>query len=79
MGSIVTTSTTEMNRNKKMKKSTKKHQNFSSDDFAYLSAKGWSESEIVARWNEEAAAGKSACGWSSHFASKKLAATVGGL
>lgn len=34
------------------------HPNFDAGDFDYLAAKGWSEAEIVQRWDEELAAGK---------------------
>lgn len=40
-----------------------KHSNFSSDDYAYLSAKGYSNKEILAIWNKDVNQGKTACQW----------------
>ena len=52
------------------------HPNYSADDYAYLSAKGWTPAQILARWNEERAAGGRACQWNGIGAASKLAATL---
>lgn len=52
------------------------HANFNADDFAYLTAKGYSAKEIKARWDEEAGQGKGACSWGSFGAQLKLKNTV---
>lgn len=49
------------------------HANFNSDDYAYLSAKGWSNTEIKARWDAERAEGCSPCRWETYAAKAKLA------
>jgi len=53
------------------------HSNFDADDYAYLTAKGWSNGEILARWTEEAAHGNGPCRWESGSARAKLAAVTG--
>jgi hypothetical protein len=30
----------------------RKHSNFNSDDYAYLAAKGWTDAEIIERWDD---------------------------
>lgn len=50
------------------------HANFDADDYEYLTAKGWTNKQIKARWDEEQAAGKGACGWGAFGAQQKLAA-----
>ncbi len=52
------------------------HSNYNADDYAYLVAKGWTNSEIAARWTEEAKAGKGPCSWNSYGANLKLASTL---
>ena len=52
------------------------HPNFNPDDFAYLSAKGWTAAAILARWDAEHAEGKGPCRWDSCWAKAKLAATL---
>lgn len=52
------------------------HTNYDADDYAYLSAKGWTNTQILARWTEEAAAGNQACRWETYGAKAKLAATL---
>lgn len=37
-----------------------RHTNYDADDYAYLIGKGWSNKEIKAHWDEEAAQGKGA-------------------
>ena len=37
------------------------HCNYDADDYAYLAAKGWTDSEIAARWDAEAKSGKGPC------------------
>ncbi len=39
------------------------HINYSADDYAYLVAKGWTDEQIVARWDQEAAGGTGPCLW----------------
>ena len=53
------------------------HCNYDADDYAYLAAKGWTDAQILARWNEEAARGTGPCRWESATARSKLAAVTG--
>lgn len=53
------------------------HPNYDVDDYAYLAAKGWSNTEILARWTEEAARGNGPCRWEGATARAKLAAVAG--
>lgn len=53
------------------------HRQFDADDYAYLVAKGWTNAEILARWNEEAARGAGPCRWQTVAARAKLAAVTG--
>ncbi len=53
------------------------HRNYDADDYAYLIAKGWTDAQILARWNEEAARGDGPCRWTSPTARTKLAAVTG--
>lgn len=57
-------------------KALRNHSNFDADDFAYLRGKGWTNAEILARWNQEAANGTSACRWATSAAKSKLAAVT---
>lgn len=54
-----------------------KHRNYDADDHAYLSAKGWTNEQILARWDEEAARGSAPCRWQTESARAKLAAVTG--
>lgn len=53
------------------------HPNYDADDYAYLAAKGWTDVEILTRWNEEVARGTSPCRWQTETARSKLAAVTG--
>ena len=53
------------------------HCNYDADDYAYLAAKGWTDSEIAARWDAEAKSGKGPCRWQTDSARRKLAAVTG--
>ena len=53
-----------------------RHINFNSDDYAYLTGKGWTNKEVKARWDEESAQGKGACGWNANWAQKKLSSVT---
>lgn len=53
------------------------HRNYDADDYAYLVAKGWTDAEILNRWNQEAAAGNGPCKWDTATARSKLAAVTG--
>lgn len=53
------------------------HRNYNADDYAYLSAKGWTDKEILTRWNEEASSGHGPCRWETPSARCKLAAVTG--
>ena len=53
------------------------HVNYDADDHAYLIAKGWTEAEILARWDAEAKSGKGPCRWQTNSARSKLAAVTG--
>jgi hypothetical protein len=53
------------------------HTNYDADDHAYLTAKGWTDAEILARWDAEAKCGKGPCRWQTESARNKLAAVTG--
>lgn len=53
------------------------HRNYNADDYAYLNAKGWTDKEILSRWNEEARSGLGPCQWQTESARSKLAAVTG--
>jgi hypothetical protein len=53
-----------------------KHQNYNADDYAYLAAKGWTEEQIQARWEQEAASGTGPCRWQTEGARAKLASVI---
>lgn len=59
-----------------MNKRIASHPNFNADDHAYLRAKGWTDEEILARWDDEAARGAGPCHWDSAAARAKLNAVV---
>lgn len=61
---------------RKPTKAIRNHTQFDANDYAYLVAKGWSDAEILARWDEEAARGQGPCRWDHPVAKAKLAATV---
>jgi hypothetical protein len=52
------------------------HKNFSLDDLMYLRAKGWTDAEIVARWDEESARGNGPCQWKTPEAQAKLRSAI---
>lgn len=52
------------------------HRNYNADDYAYLASKGWSNEEILRRWDEEAARGLGPCRWDHPVAKAKLAAVT---
>jgi hypothetical protein len=52
------------------------HPQYTPQDYAYLRAKGWKNSQIAARWDQERAAGVSPCQWDSREAREKLRATT---
>jgi len=53
------------------------HRNYDADDLAYLTAKGWTEAEILARWDAEAKSGKGPCKWTTPSPRVKLAIVTG--
>jgi hypothetical protein len=53
------------------------HRNYDADDYAYLTAKGWTEAEILARWDAEAQSGLAPCRWETPAARVKLAKVTG--
>ena len=53
------------------------HRNYDADDHAYLIAKGWTNAEILVRWDAEAKAGNGPCRWQTVSARSKLAAVTG--
>ena len=54
-----------------------KHSNFSADDYEYLSAKGYSNKEILTIWNKDVNQGKTACQWKDGgFAESKFNSVV---
>lgn len=58
-------------------KTVKNHSNYDADDYAYLVAKGWTDAQILARWDEEAARETGPCRWDSPIARGKLASVTG--
>jgi hypothetical protein len=42
----------------------------------YLRAKGWTDAEIVARWDEESARGNGPCQWKTPEAQAKLRSAI---
>ena len=52
------------------------HANFNADDYLYLHAKGWTDEEILARWDDEAACGAGPCRWDAEAARAKLDAVT---
>lgn len=50
----------------------KAHPHYTSNDYNYLKAKGWTDDEIITRWNEEHARGTGPCRWDSPMAQTKL-------
>lgn len=55
----------------------KTHSQFDAEDHAYLAAKGWTDAQILARWDQEAAAGSGPCRWVGQTAQAKLHAVLG--
>ncbi len=53
------------------------HRNYDADDYAYLIVKGWTDAEILARWDAEAKASNGPCPWQTVSARSKLAAVTG--
>ena len=53
------------------------HRNYDANDYDYLAAKGWTDAEILARWDQEAASGKGVCRWESCTAQAKFRAVTG--
>ena len=51
------------------------HRNYDADDYAYLAAKGWTDAEILERWDDEAKSGKGPCFWTGPARSKLTAVT----
>lgn len=51
------------------------HAMYDQDDYAYLQAKGWTDAQILDRWNAEAKAGKVPCTWNHPTARAKLLST----
>lgn len=52
------------------------HPNFDANDYAYLSAKGWRNADILTRWTEEATRGNGPCRWEGEIPHAKLAAVT---
>jgi len=61
---------------RKPTKAIQNHTQFDADDFAYLAAKGWTNAEIIARWDQEAKSGNGPCRWTGPIAKAKLAAVT---
>ena len=55
----------------------KKHPQYTLNDYRYLKAKGWTNKEILARWDAEKAQGKEPCEWNTPFAQEKLNSVLG--
>lgn len=54
----------------------KTHRQYDAEDHAYLAAKGWTDAQILARWDQEAAAGNGPCKWGGQTAQAKLQAVL---
>jgi hypothetical protein len=52
------------------------HRSYDADDYDYLVAKGWTDAEILARWDQEATAGKGPCRWNTLIAQQKLRTVI---
>ena len=52
------------------------HPQYTTNDYNYLKAKGWTNAEIKTRWDQEHKAGKPPCTWGSEMAQAKLQATL---
>lgn len=50
----------------------KKHPQYTDEDYAYLSAKGYTDDEILRMWDKERGEGKAPVTWSSPIAKAKL-------
>lgn len=57
-------------------KNIKAHSQYNAEDYTYFRAKGWTNSEIISRWDEEAAAGNVPCRWDGYFAQTKYNAVT---
>jgi hypothetical protein len=57
-------------------KQIKTHSQFDAEDHAYLAAKGWTDAQILARWDQEADAGNGPCRWGGQMAQTKLQAVL---
>jgi protease II len=53
----------------------KQHANYDADDYAYLRAKGWTDSEIATRWTAEQKLGRGPCRWQAEARIKLQAVT----
>jgi hypothetical protein len=53
------------------------HANYNADDYDYLAAKGWTDEQIQARWDQEASNGIGPCQWQTESARNKLTAVTG--
>lgn len=51
------------------------HVQYDADDYAYLAAKGWTNTQILTRWDEEAKEG-GPCRWNGKWAQAKLNSTI---
>ena len=52
------------------------HGNYDADDYAYLIAKGWTDAQILTRWDAEAKSGKGPCRWQTEPARSKFVAVT---
>ena len=57
--------------------SLKKHPQYTLNDYRYLKAKGWTDKEILARWDSEKAQGKAPAEWKTPLAQEKLQEVLG--
>jgi protease II len=53
-----------------------RHRQYDADDYSYLRAIGWTDAKILARWDQEAAAGNTPCRWEGEGARGKLNAAL---
>ena len=52
------------------------HPQYTADDYAYLRSKGWSDAEILKRWDSEHRDGVAPCTWHTPAARAKLASVL---
>lgn len=62
--------------NEAMPNAIQTHPQYDANDHAYLAAKGWTDQQILARWDQEASAGNGPCRWTAPQAASKFQSTI---